>query len=188
MKILKREKHILHPYSKESIELKIYKLYLFTIFFKTIIISPLLYLILSDIVVSKLNISISVNNLFLKIILVIISIILSLLTTKRECIRNPLFLDDEVTISNKQKNNGSYEDISTNKFKILLGVNIAGIIPLCFIVALTISSIICLTFNLIPSISFIVPTFKYILTIILFNILSKTFNDALIKYLRTNKN
>lgn len=177
-----------HPYSEESIALKIHQLYLFSVFLKTIILSPLLYLIISDIVIEKFNILININDLFLKIIILITSIVLSLLTTKRELIENPLFFDDEVIISNKKKNNGSYKDISTNKFKILLGINIACIIPLCFIASLTVSSLICLAFNLIPDISFIIPTFKYLLTIILFNMLSKTFNDALIKYLRINKN
>lgn len=188
MKKLKKEKQILHPYSEESIALKMHQLYLLSIFFKTIILSPLLYLIIRDIVILKFNISININDLFLKLIVLIIAIVLSLLTTKKELIKNPLFLDDEVVISNKKKSNGNYEDISTNKFKILLGLNIACLIPLCFILALTISSLICLIFDLIPNTSFIIPTFKYILTIILFNISSNTFNDALIKYLRINKN
>lgn len=175
------------PYSQESIAIKLNILYFSLLLLKILILAPFIFMILRYLTASKLFISIGFNGFLIKIGSLIFSILLSLISTKKEIIKNPLFLDDNIVISNKKKSNGAYENIYTNKFKILLGFNIACIIPLCFIISLTISSLICLIiklFSLSYSINLII---KYFLTLILLSSLSKSFNEPLIKYLRNKQ-
>lgn len=177
----------IYPYSPESIEIKLKVLYLLTLTFKTLALAPLIYLIIKEVLSGKLFILVNVSNFLITIGCLVTAILLSLISTRKNLIKNPLFLDDNMIISNKKKNNGHYENIYANKFKLLLGFNIICIIPLCFTISLTVSSLICLIFNLFPSMDSISLIAKYFLTLILLNSLSKTFNEPLIKYLRNKQ-
>lgn len=177
----------IYPYSPESINIKLKVIYFLILIFKILVFAPLIYLIVKDLLVGKFFTSVNISDFFVEIGCLAISILLSLISTKKEPIKNPLFLDDNMIISNKKKNNGNYENIYANKFKLLLGFNIVCIIPLCFIISLTISSLICLIFNLFPTMASISMIIKYLLTLILLNSLLKTFNEPLIKYLRNKQ-
>lgn len=177
----------IYPYSPESISIKLKIIYFSMIIFKTLVLTPFIFLIAKDLLIGKFFTWININSFLIKIGCLVISILLSLISTKKELIENPLFLDDNMIISNKKKSNGNYENVYTNKFKLLLGSNIICIIPLCFIISLTISSLVCLIFKLFPSMDSISLIIKYFLTLILLNSLSKTFNEPLIKYLRNKQ-
>lgn len=178
----------IHPYSPESIDIKLKIMYFSTLIFKILVLTPLIYLIIKDLLIEKFFTLIYVNNFLIITVSLIISTLLSLISTKKEPIKSPLFLDDNIIISNKKKSNGHYENVYANKFNLLLGFNIVCIIPLCFIISLTISSLICLIFNLFPSMANVSLIIKYLLTLILLNSSSKTFNEPLIKYLRNKQN
>lgn len=167
----------------ETIDLKVRSIYFLIVCFKIIIISPFISLVLKEIILKQINtfLNNSIYNIGLSIL---IATLISLVSTKPKCIKNPLFLEDKILISSNLKNNGDYEDVYSDKFKILLVCNIIGIVPLSFLMALTVSSIICLIFNFLPSLLWINGSMKYFLTLILLNILVKTFNEPFIKYLR----
>lgn len=183
-----KNKNEIHPYSKESIDNKLIIIYIMTITLKILTYTPFIYLIIKDIFIDNLSLLVNTSTILINIGCLSSSIIISLISTKKESIENPLFLDDDIVISNKQKKNGIYENVYLDKFKILIGVNFICIIPLCFIISLTISSIICFIFYLLPSISFLNSVVKYFLTLFLLNLLVKTFNEPLIKYLRDKQN
>lgn len=187
MKTNKREKKVIHPYSEESINLKLKIIYISSLILRMIIILPFLLLIHNNIYFYKMSFIYKIPKFIRILLCLIISIVLSVITTKKQTIKNPLFLDDSLVISNKKKSNGIYEDVSTSKFNLLFGFNIACIIPLSFILGLTISSILCLILNLFHMDYIVVSIIKYILTIIFFKMLANTFNNALIVYLRTKK-
>lgn len=175
------------PYSQESIDIKLNIIYFSLLLLKILILTPFIFLVIRYLTDSKFFMSIGLSSFLIKIGSLIFSILLSLISTKKKIIKNPLFLDDNIAISNKKKSNGTYENIYTNKFKILLGFNIACIIPLCFIIALTISSLICLIIKIFPLTNSISLIIKYFLTLILLSSLSKSFNEPLIKYLRNKQ-
>lgn len=184
MKKIIKEKTIKYPYSKESINSKLNLLFILSLILKIFILFPLINLIFSAILIDKFNLFTNFNQIFINLLNLILTVLISILSTKKNYIENPLFFDDEVLISNRKKNNGDYEDIYTNKFNIFLGFNIILILPLCLIISLTISSIVCLVFTVFPSIKFLLNIIKYIITLIFFKILISTFNDLLINYLK----
>lgn len=172
-------------YSQESINLKVKTLYILSLLFKIVLLIPFFNIFITDILSRYIKLLAISNNLFRFIISLTVSTLISLLICKKEYSKNPLFLDDKIVVSNRQKSNGSYENIYLSKFIILLGFNIICILPLSGIASLTFSSIICFILNLMPSLSFIISSTKYLLTLIFLKLLSDAFNKQLIKYLRT---
>lgn len=177
----------INQYSEDSINMKLNIIYFSIFLLKILAITPFIFFSIRYLIISKFFMLINSSGFLVKIISLIISVLLCLITTKKKIIKNPLFLDDNIIISNRKKSNGYYENIYANKFKILLGFNIVCIIPLCFIMALTISSLICLIFKLFPLSTSINLIIKYFLTLILLNSLSKSFNGLLIEYLRNKQ-
>lgn len=174
-------------YSQESINLKIKILYILSLLFKISLLIPFFNIFITDILYRYIKFSAVNNQLVRFLISFIISIIVSFLICKKDYSKNPLFLDDKIIVSNRQKSNGSYENIYLSKFIVFLGFNIICILPLSGIASLTISSILCLILNLIPSLSFSISFTKYLLTLIFFKLLSDLFNKQLIQYLRNKK-
>ena len=174
-------------YSQESIDLKVKTLYILSLLFKIALLIPFLNILITDVLSRYIKFLALSNSLFRFMISLVISILISLLICKKEYSNNPLFLDDKLAVSNRQKSNGSYENIYLSKFTILLGFNIICILPLSGIASLTVSSIICFILNLIPSLGFMISSIKYLLTLTLLKLLSDAFNKPLIKYLRNKK-
>ena len=174
-------------YSQESIDLKVKTLYILSLLFKIALLIPFLNILITDVLSRYIKFLALSNSLFRFMISLVISILISLLICKKEYSNNPLFLDDKLAVSNRQKSNGSYENIYLSKFTILLGFNIICILPLSGIASLTVSSIICFILNLIPSLGFMISSIKYLLTLTLLKLLSDAFNKPLIKYLRNRK-
>lgn len=173
-------------YSEESINLKIKILYFLTLAFKIAIFTPLIKIMFNTIT-NQFYIFLRINDLFLNLAFLIVSILISLASTKKEIIKDPLFLDDKVVVSNRKKSNGYYEDIYLDKFKLLIGFTVIFIIPVSFIASLTISSLICLILGLIPILEVWIAVIKYILTIVIFKFLYNTFYKTFLRYLRNKK-
>ena len=176
------------PYSKESIDLKVKTLYFLSLGLKVAILIPFFNILITEFISKKITyFSISGDHINLCISLVL-SIIISLLTSKKYYAQEPLFLDDKVIVSNKQKSNGIYENVYLSKFTLLLGANIICIIPLSTIIGLVGSNIICLILKLIPIFeTSTISLLKYLFTIILLKILVNIFNKPLIRYLINKK-
>lgn len=177
----------INQYSEDSINIKLKIIYFSIFLLKLLAITPFIFSSIKYLITIKFFMLIKLNGLLVKVVSLVISLLLCLITTKKKIIKNPLFLDDNIIISNRKKSNGYYENIYTNKFKIILGANIVCIIPLCFIIALTISSLICLVFKLFTLSDSMILIIKYFLTLILLNSFSKSFNELLIKYLRNKQ-
>ena len=171
-------------YSEESISTKLKIIYFFLLVFKIILFTPFIHMILKELPINYLNI-IRYKTMDLRILWsLLISIFISFIFTKKTSIKNPLFLDDKIVISNKKKNNGNYEDIYIDKFKLLCGFNLIFIIPLGSVIALTISSILCIALSIIKPIMFLIPIIKYFLTLLILYIISTNFNKYTILYLK----
>lgn len=179
MKNILRKKMFLQ-YSIESISAKSKKLYFLVLLIRIILFSPLLYMILINTLDNQ-------NNKFFYLVSIVVSIMISALITKKEVIQNPLFLDDEVVISSKTKQNGEIEDVTISKFNILVAVNLFCIIPLCFIFSLTISTIIFFVIKIFLKSNIILQVIRYILVLIFLHILLKNINDTLINFLRKSE-
>lgn len=174
-------------YSHESINLKVKILYISSFLFKIALLIPFFNIFIINILGRYFKFLAYTNDLFRFIISLVASILVSIIICKKEYSKNPLFLDDKIVVSNRQKSNGSYENIHLSKFTILLGSNIICILPLSGVASLTISSIICFILKLIPSLGFTMSFIKYLLTLIIFKFLSDSFNKTLIVYLRNKK-
>lgn len=176
------------PYSEESINLKVRTLFFLSLGLKLAILIPFFNILITDFISIKIayfRISSNYVNLFIALVL---SIITSLLINSKYYAKDPLFLDDKIIVSNRQKSNGSYENIYLSKFVLLLGSNIICIIPLSAIVGLTVSNIICFILKFIPIFEpSTISLLKYLFTIIILKLLVNTFNKPLVSYLRNKK-
>ena len=176
------------PYSEESINLKVRILYFLSLGLKLAILVPFFNILITEFISKKITyFSISSSYINLSIAL-LLSIIISLLISDKSYTKDPLFLDDKVIVSNRQKSNGSYENIYLSKFILLLGSNIICIIPLSAIAGLTVSNIICFILKYIPIFgASTISLLKYLFTIIILKVLVNIFNKPLISYLRNKK-
>lgn len=179
----------LNEYFSDALELKIKILYFLILLLKIVLFYPLIYIFMKDIIISgavvdKFILLVKMNKFILNTLYLICAILISLVSTNTDFIDDITFLNDRMLISTNIKNNGDYEKVYSDKFKIYIGFNIICILPLAFLMALTISSVICLVFSLFPKISFMLTFIKYFLTLVLFKSILKTFNEPFIKYLK----
>ena len=186
-KNIKKAKSTILPYSEESINLKLKILYILSLGLKVAILVPFFNIILRQFISKKIlyfAINSSTINLLISLLL---SILFAILTTKKQFTSDPIFLDDKIIVSNRQKSNGSYENIYLSKFVLLLSANIIFIIPLTTIIGLIASSVAGFILGVINISTNVILLLKYLITILVLKILSNSFNKPLIIYLKNKK-